>query len=59
MTADLRQNEAMVAKWLEDIPQNRLGLPGDVAGLVMFLCSDEASYITGQAINVDGGKVMN
>jgi NAD(P)-dependent dehydrogenase (short-subunit alcohol dehydrogenase family) len=30
-----------------------------VAGMVMFLCSDEASYITGQAINVDGGKVMN
>ncbi len=59
MTAELRQNEAMVARWLEDIPQNRLGLPRDVAGLVMFLCSDEASYITGQAINVDGGKVMN
>ncbi len=59
MTAELRQNEAMVAKWLEDIPQNRLGQPGDVAGLVIFLCSDEAGYITGQAINVDGGKVMN
>jgi 3-oxoacyl-[acyl-carrier protein] reductase len=59
MTAELRKNEAMVAKWLEDIPQNRLGQPGDVAGLVMFLCSDEAGYITGQAINVDGGKVMN
>jgi 3-oxoacyl-[acyl-carrier protein] reductase len=59
MTAELRQNEAMVAKWLEDIPQHRLGQPQDVAGMVMFLCSDEASYITGQAINVDGGKVMN
>ena len=30
----------------------------DVAGLVLFLCSDAARYITGQAINVDGGKVM-
>ena len=59
MTAELRQNQVMVAKWLEDIPQNRLGQPGDVAGLVLFLCSDAASYITGQAINVDGGKVMN
>jgi 3-oxoacyl-[acyl-carrier protein] reductase len=59
MTAELRQNQAMVARWLEDIPQNRLGQPGEVAGLVMFLCSDAASYITGQAINVDGGKVMN
>ncbi|HET7375953.1 MAG TPA: SDR family oxidoreductase, partial [Anaerolineae bacterium] len=27
-------------------------------GLVLFLCSDAARYITGQAINVDGGKVM-
>lgn len=59
MTADLRQNEAMVARWLADIPQNRLGGPQDVAGIVMFLCSEAASYITGQAINVDGGKVMN
>jgi len=59
MTADLRQNEAMVARWLEDIPQNRLGQPQEVAGIVMFLCSQAASYITGQAINVDGGKVMN
>ncbi len=59
MTAELRQNEAMVAKWLEDIPQSRLGQPQDVADLVLFLCSDAARYITGQAINVDGGKVMN
>ncbi|UCE00595.1 MAG: SDR family oxidoreductase [Chloroflexota bacterium] len=59
MTAGLRQNEAMVAKWLEDIPQSRLGDPQDVANLVLFLCTDAAKYITGQAINVDGGKVMN
>ena len=58
MTAALRQNEAMMRKWLEDIPQGRLGTPRDVAGLVMFLCSDAAAYLTGQAINVDGGKVM-
>jgi len=58
-TADLRRNEVMVSKWLEDIPQNRLGQPKDISGIVMFLCSEAASYITGQAINVDGGKVMN
>jgi NAD(P)-dependent dehydrogenase (short-subunit alcohol dehydrogenase family) len=58
MTAMLRQNEAMMKKWLEDIPQGRLGRPDDVTGLVLFLCSDTAGYITGQAINVDGGKVM-
>ncbi len=59
MTAALRQDEAMLRKWLEDIPQRRLGRPEDVAGLVLFLCSDLASYLTGQAINVDGGKVMS
>jgi NAD(P)-dependent dehydrogenase (short-subunit alcohol dehydrogenase family) len=58
MTAHLRQNEAQMKKWMEDIPQARLGKPDDVTGLVMFLCSNEAKYITGQAFNVDGGKVM-
>ena len=33
----------------------RLGTPEEVASVVLFLCSDAASYITGQAINVDGG----
>jgi NAD(P)-dependent dehydrogenase (short-subunit alcohol dehydrogenase family) len=59
MTAVLRQNEAVVAKWLEDIPLGRLGKAGDVVGLVLFLCGDSAAYITGQAINIDGGKVMS
>jgi 3-oxoacyl-[acyl-carrier protein] reductase len=35
-----------------------LGLPEDVVNLVLFLCSEGAAYLTGQAINVDGGKVM-
>src|SRR3990170_4959400 len=55
MTAALRQNEATVKKWLEDIPQGRLGTPQDVVGLVLFLCSEAAAYLTGQAINIDGG----
>jgi len=59
MTADMRQNQAIMTRWLEDIPQKRLGQPQDVVGLVMFLCSDAAKFITGQAINVDGGKVMS
>ena len=58
MTSHLRDNEAQLKKWLEDIPLGRLGEPDDVTGLVLFLCSDAARYITGQAINVDGGKVM-
>lgn len=59
MTAGLRQDPAMMERWLTDIPAGRLGLVEDVADLVVFLCSDRASYITGQAINVDGGKVMS
>jgi NAD(P)-dependent dehydrogenase (short-subunit alcohol dehydrogenase family) len=58
MTAALRQDSTMVSHWLDDIPLHRLGTPADVVGLVLFLCSDEAAYLTGQAINVDGGKVM-
>jgi 3-oxoacyl-[acyl-carrier protein] reductase len=58
MTAALRQDEAMMARWLADIPQGRLGQPEDVAALALFLCSSAASYLTGQAINLDGGKVM-
>lgn len=58
MTAHLRDNETQLKKWLEDIPLGRLGEPDDVTGLVLFLCSDAARYITGQAINIDGGKVM-
>jgi 3-oxoacyl-[acyl-carrier protein] reductase len=59
MTAALRRNEAMMARWLAEIPQGRLGRPEDVAKLVLYLCSPQAAYITGQAINVDGGKVMS
>ncbi len=58
MTARLRQDPQMMKAWLETIPQGRLGSPYDVANLVLFLCSPAAAYITGQAINVDGGKVM-
>lgn len=58
MTAALRQDEAMMRRWLEDIPQGRLGRVGDITSLVLFLCGPGATYITGQAIHVDGGKVM-
>lgn len=40
------------------IPQGRLGSPDEVANVVLFLCSDAASYITGQAIHIDGGESM-
>lgn len=45
-------------KLIENIPLRKLGSPEDVANLVAFLASDNANYITGQVINVDGGMVM-
>jgi len=41
-----------------DIPLGRLGTPEDVAGVVAFLVSSDADYMTGQAINVTGGLEM-
>jgi 3-oxoacyl-[acyl-carrier protein] reductase len=46
---DIRQ------QMLQQIPLGRFGDPGDVAGAVAFLCSDMASYITGQTLHVNGG----
>jgi 3-oxoacyl-[acyl-carrier protein] reductase len=39
------------------IPMGRIGLPEEIAKVVRFLCSDEASYITGQVISVNGGMI--
>ena len=41
------------------IPLGRAGLPADTAGAVAFLCSDQAQYITGEAMNVSGGEEMH
>jgi 3-oxoacyl-[acyl-carrier protein] reductase len=43
---------------LANTPMGRLGRPEDVAGTVRFLCSDEASFITGEVVLVDGGLGM-
>lgn len=40
------------------IPLGRVGTPTDIANVVLFLCSDEGSWVTGQAWNVDGGTVV-
>jgi len=44
---------------LKRIPQARTGKPEDIAFTALFLASDEANYITGQTITVDGGRVIN
>lgn len=49
----------LMAEWVQGIPLKRAGQPQDVAGLVAFLASDDARYITGQTINVDGGLIMS
>jgi len=53
-----RLPEEVVNNYSKNIPLGRLGTPQDIANLVVFLCSEESSYITGQVINVDGGMVM-
>jgi meso-butanediol dehydrogenase / (S,S)-butanediol dehydrogenase / diacetyl reductase len=49
----------LMAEWVAGIPLGRAGTNDDIANLLTFLASDEAGYITGQAINVDGGMFMN
>ena len=56
MTAVL--SEELKEKFVESIPAGRPGTPQDVAGLAAFLASEEASYIQGQVIAVDGGITM-
>lgn len=50
--------EEIKEEMLKAIPLKAFGQPEDVANLVKFLASDDARYITGQVINVDGGMVM-
>lgn len=56
MTQKLSQETR--AKLLEFVPLARMGLPKDIANVCLFLASNDADYITGQTIVVDGGMVM-
>ena len=50
--------EEATAMMLQNTPLGRLGDPEDVAGAVRFLCSDEAKFVTGAVLLVDGGLGM-
>jgi 3-oxoacyl-[acyl-carrier protein] reductase len=52
------ESEAHRAAFLQSIPLGRLCAPGDVASTMVFLASDEASFITGAVIEVDGGRCI-
>ena len=47
----------MVEGMHEKVPMGRIGEPDEVAGVVLWLCSEAASYVTGHALPVDGGVV--
>jgi 3-oxoacyl-[acyl-carrier protein] reductase len=47
----------VMAEYLKQIPMGRLGKPADIANAVLFLCSEESEYITGQVLPVTGGWV--
>jgi len=53
------QNDGVNSEYLiKEIPMGRFGEPKEVANLVSFLCSEQASYITGQTIHINGGLYM-
>lgn len=53
----MSSSEAIEAFAKQNIPLGRYGYPEEIANVVLFLASEKASYVTGQAINVDGGMV--
>ncbi len=58
MTAEHLGNPANFERAMARHPLGRMTTPEDVAGVVAFLCSEDASFITGQTINVSGGFVI-
>ena len=57
MTSHL--SETVKKSYMDRIPLKKLGKPKDIGNMILFLCSDEASYITGQTFYIDGGMSLN
>ena len=57
MTDELPENSKSAL--LDRIPLGKIGKPDDIAYTTLFLASNEANYITGQTITVDGGRIIN
>ncbi|MCB1963478.1 MAG: acetoacetyl-CoA reductase [Rhodocyclaceae bacterium] len=51
-------SEVLESKILPHIPMNRLGKPEEIAGLIAYLCSEEAAFVTGANISINGGQHM-
>ena len=50
--------EILDGKIIPQIPQGRLGAPEEVAGLIIYLASNEAAFVTGANISINGGQHM-
>jgi 3-oxoacyl-[acyl-carrier protein] reductase len=55
MGGDTPENRA---RFKASVPLGRLSLPEDIANAALYLCSDEAGFITGTALEVDGGRCV-
>jgi meso-butanediol dehydrogenase/(S,S)-butanediol dehydrogenase/diacetyl reductase len=55
MTKDMEQDSALMERFKERIPLGRPAQPDDIAGVIAFLASDDARFVTGVNLPVDGG----
>ena len=57
MMAGVNASPEAMERVMSRTPMKRIGTPAEIANVVAFLCSDKASYVTGETIYVDGGRL--